>query len=59
MLFDLSELRPMHLIYFIEALVDLLDSDDTLILLINNSEDRLVFLFINSELLLHLERGRG
>lgn len=46
----------MHLIYFVETLVDLLNSDYSLILLVNYPKNRLVLLFVYCELFLHFER---
>ena len=52
---ELLQLRTMHLIYFVKALVDLLYSNHALVLLVNDAEDRLVLLLVNGELLLHFE----
>ena len=53
--FDLVQLSFVHQVNFIEARVDLIQRNVTLVFLIDNSKYGLILLFVNCELFLHFK----
>lgn len=53
------ELLAVHRVYFFKTAVDLVNSDVSLVVLVDHAEDALVLLLVDREFLLHFEGRLG